>query len=267
MGFETDSKENVNLLWTGGWDSTFQLLQLLIIHQRPVTPFYLMYEGANRRSTGEEIRAMKRIKEHLLKEYPHTQKLLQPTQYSTVANISPDSEITKALELIRKKYQIGTQYDWLARFCKENGLADMQLCLHRDDKARLVIEKIVRESTSGSQIVFRVDPKFEEMNEYVIFRYFSFPIFQLSKLQMSSFAKKQGWDKIMRMTWFCHKPTNKMKPCGKCGPCNYAIEEGLGLRIPLSSQTPRSLARIILVQLGLLKYIRYIWNGAMNRDR
>ena len=53
-------KENVALLWTGGWDSTFQLLQLLIIHRRRVTPFYLLDE--ERRSTGVEIRTIKRIK-------------------------------------------------------------------------------------------------------------------------------------------------------------------------------------------------------------
>ena len=72
--------QNVNLLWTGGWDSTFQLLQLLLIHRRRVTPLYLI--DAERRSTGVELLTMKRIKDHLWNEYPHTRELLQPTRYA-----------------------------------------------------------------------------------------------------------------------------------------------------------------------------------------
>ena len=257
-------KENVALLWTGGWDSTFQLLQLLIIHRRRVTPFYLI--DAERPSTGAEVWTMKRIKDRLLKEYPHTHGLLQPTQYFAVADISPDSEITEAFQSVLKEKFMGSQYDWLARFCKENGMTDMQLCIHRDDKAHSVIEQIVSESTDDLQTVFRVDPKFKETKEYVLFRYFSFPIFRLSKIQMSAIANKQGWGKIMDMTWFCHNPTDNMEPCGKCNPCLYTIEEGLGWRIPVRSRmvffhTPlirplKSPAKIILSKLGLLKYFQ-----------
>lgn len=258
-------KKSINLLWTGGWDSTFQLLQLLIIHRRQVTPFYLI--DAERPSTGVEIQTIKRIKDRLLKEYPHTQELMQPTQYYSVTDISQDSKITEAFQSVLKDKFMGRQYEWLPRFCKENEIADIQLCIHIDDKAHFVIEHIVSESTDGFQTLFRVDPKFYEMNEYVLFRYFSFPIFNLSKTQMSAIADKQGWEKIMDMTWFCHQPTKKMNPCGKCNPCLYTIEEGLGRRIPIRSRIDaffhwhlilplKSLAKTILSHLGLLKYFR-----------
>ena len=141
--------KNVNLLWTGGWDSTFQLLQLLIIHRRWVTPYYLIDTG--RRSFGIEIKTMKFIKDHLLEEYPHIQALLQPIQYFSVADISPDSEITKAYQSILKESYFGSQNDWLARFCKEYGITNMQKCTQRDvhrDNTYFHIEKFLSESTN-----------------------------------------------------------------------------------------------------------------------
>ncbi len=258
-------KENVALFWTGGWDSTFQLLQLLIIQRRRVIPFYLIDTG--RRSTGMELRTIKYIKDHLLKKYPYIHELLQPTQYFAVADISADSEITGAFQSVFKKAFIGSQYDFLARFCKENGITNIQLCIHRDDKAHFIIENIVSESVDGLQTVLRTDTDVQEIDEYVLFRYFSFPIFNLSKIQMSAIANKQGWEEIMGMTWFCHNPTNNMRPCGICNPCLYVIEEGFGWRIPVRrrivsffyrplNRTLKPLVKIILAKLGLLKHIQ-----------
>ena len=34
------------------------------------------------------------------------------------------------------------------------------------------------------------------------------------------------YEDIMNLTWFCHTPIDG-KPCGKCNPCRYTIEEGL----------------------------------------
>ena len=260
--------KNVNLLWTGGWDSTFQLLRLLIIYRRRVTPYYLIDTG--RRSFGIEIKTMKIIKDRLLKEYPHTQALLQPIQYFSVADISPNSEITEAYQSILKESYISSQNDWLARFCKEYGITNIQKCTQRDvyhDNTYFHIEKFLSESTNNFQTDFRIDPKFKETDAYVLYRYFSFPVIKITKIQMSDIANKHGWEKIMRMTWFCHNPIRNMKPCGMCFPCRTLIENGLGWRIPARSRMAyffyklfiwplKSLAKIILNNLGLLKYIR-----------
>jgi len=262
------NKENVNLLWTGGWDSTFQLLQLLIIHRQRVTPFYLI--DAERRSAGMEIRAIKRIKERLLKEHPHVHELLQPTRYFAVADISPDTEITEAFQSILKEIHLGSQYEFLARFCKENGITYMQIGNQADrvhNEACFDFEGLVSERTGNTQPVFRVDPKFRGTNEYVLFRYFSFPIIRITKIQIHAMAKERGWEGIMGMTWFCQSPTKYLKPCGKCIPCSQTMTEGLGWRIPVRSRIVsffykrfylpiKPLAKTILSKLGLLKYIQ-----------
>ncbi len=260
--------KNVNLFWTGGWDSTFQLLQLLIIHKLRVTPFYLIDE--NRKSTGVEILTMHRIKNRLFEKYPHTKELLRPTQYFGVADILPDLEIEEAFKTIRKEKFLGSQYDWLARFCKENSITDMQLCIHHQ-QTPFVIENMVSEESDDSLSVFRVDPKFNMTNEYDVFCYFSFPIFNLSKVQMAAIANEQGWQQEMRLTWFCHNPRKGMMPCGKCNPCIQTIEEGLAWRIPTSIRISsffhrayfrpiKAIAKRMLNQVGLTKLIRRIAN-------
>lgn len=182
---------------------------------------------------------MKRIKDRLLKEYPHVHELIQPTRYFAVADISPDAEITEAFQAILKEKILGIQYDWFARFCKENEIKDMQIGIQADrhhNEARFDFEVLVSDSLGNILTDFRIDPKFRGMKEYVLFRYFSFPLIRLTKIQIRDMVKERGWEEIMYMTWFCHRPTNNLKPCGKCEPCFQAIQEGLGWRLPVRSR-------------------------------
>ncbi len=261
-----------NLLWTGGWDSTFQLLQLLIIQQRRVIPFYVI--DAERRSTGVELRTMKRIKDRLFREHPYTRELLLPTRYSAVTDIAPDAEIEDAHKAILEERFIARQYEWLARFCKEQGVADMQLCMQSfrvHHKGDINFDELVSESKDG---LYRVNPGYAPVNECKVLGCFSFPVITLTKLQMSDIAKEQGLTEIMGMTWFCRFPRKKMRPCGRCGPCLHAIEEGVGWRIPMRGRAAsvfqrsinlplRSLAKTVTRKLGLLDRIR--WRGLQKR--
>lgn len=226
--------ENTNLLWTGGWDSTFQLLQLLTVHRQRITPFYMIH--ADRPSTGVELKTIKDIRSRLFEEYPYTQDLLQPGHYFAVADIAPCREITEAFQEIIKVKKMGSQYEWLARFCRQNAITEMQLCVHRDDKAHRVIERLVSKCDLDTYTTYWIEPKYAVEPEYALFGYFSFPIFDLSKLQMAAIAKEQGLENIMKMTWFCHHPLRDRQPCGRCKPCIYTMEEGLGWRMPLGSR-------------------------------
>lgn len=262
----TSTNNHVDLLWTGGWDSTFQLLKLLIIDKCSVTPYYLI--DAGRPSTGVEVRRISHIKKRVLKDYPQTMELFNSVQYFSVDDIAPDSEITEAFRSILEKKHLGSQYDWLARFCKSNGITDMQLSIVAEtyhNPVNFDFEQLVSEYTHDSKMTYRIDPKFEMMPESVIFRYFSFPTIRLTKLQMAEFATQQDWKQLMKMTWFCHNPTNSLRPCGKCTPCLMVIDEGLGWRIPAGTRFISFFYRhlilpfkrpvkMILKKLGYLKY-------------
>jgi len=231
-------KDSVNFLWTGGWDSTFQLLRLLLLSPCRVVPYYLIDE--QRPSTGMEIRTMHRIKEHLSETYPDTCALLAPTRFFSVAGIAPDQAITDAYDAVLAEHFIGPQYEWLPRFCRENDIENIQLCIHRDDKAHVVLEQMVQCRSEFGHDVFSVAPECEDPNRHLLFERFSFPVFDLTKKQMAEVAAENGWTGIMNMTWFCHTPKRGYIPCGNCNPCHYTIEEGLGWRIPACNRKDAS---------------------------
>ena len=263
----SSTNNHVNLLWTGGWDSTFQLLRLLIIDKCSVTPYYLI--DAGRRSTGAEVRAVSNIKKRILKNYPHTQELFQPIQYFSVEEISPDSEITEAFQSILQEKHLGSQYDWLARFCKEKGIVDMQLSVEaklNHNKANFNFEQLVSKHTDKSKTIYRVDPKFKMMREYVLFHYFSFPTIKLTKAKMAEIVTQQSWEEIMKMTWFCHNPSRSLQPCGRCTPCLLVIDGGLSWRIPARTRFVSFFYRHLILPFKrpvkiMLKKLDYLKNA------
>lgn len=226
------AEPGVNLLWTSGWDSTFELLQLLLKHRVPVTPYYL--EDTTRASTATELRAMQRIRGALYDAFPETRELLRPLRTFRVADLDPDPEISEALRAIRSRIYIGSQYEWLALFCKCHGMDDIELSVHIDDKVQALLAPYVRAYDHGGKYrSFRMDHCHADKAEYTLFRYFSFPLFQIDKRAMARDAEREDWSWIMDMTWFCHRPV-RGKPCGACAPCVYTIEEGLAWRVPRS---------------------------------
>ncbi len=227
-------KDHVNLLWTGGWDSTYQLLQLLLIYKSKVVPYYLIHEDRN--STGIELKTIIRLKNYLFEKFPYTRDLLKPVQYFAVNDLVHDDKISNAYQSMQKEKHIGWQYEWLAFLCKELEIYDMQLSVEKslfplENHWDLGIEKMLMEVKENSQIQYIMNPKHKEKNEYQLFKYFSFPLIKITKKEMSQISAKEGWDEIMQMTWFCHNPTYNKEPCGKCKPCLTVIQEGFGKRI------------------------------------
>ncbi len=222
----------VRLFWTGGWDSTFQLLRLLLIEKRPVIPYYLLDE--ERLSTGTEIRAMARIRQRLFEKYPHTHDLLAPMHYHGVSEIAPDPEIKAASDSLRVEMRIGGQYEWMARFCKQHALTDVQIGITLGCKVtRILRGDLVKIGTSP---LLRLDSECRDARMKTVFRWFAYPISNLSKLDMLNMVKRHGWEKEMAMTWFCHRPRRNDKPCGTCPPCIMTADEGLGWRLPFCAR-------------------------------
>ena len=228
----TTPRSGVHLLWTGGWDSTFRLLQLLLWHRVAVIPHYL--EDPTRASTRIELKTMARIGDHLRAMYPHTRELLQPIRATSVANVMEDAALDNALQEIRERTFIGSQYSWLPAYCKQLAIDEMELGVHVDDKVEAVLRSFTMEfEHPGGFRSVRVDPRHAGSAEFTLFRYFSFPLFSTDKVEIGERAEAEGWGDIMDMTWFCHRPS-RGRPCGICAPCLYTIEEGLAHRVPAS---------------------------------
>lgn len=196
-----------DILWTAGWDSTFRILDLLLIQHATVRPWYVVDPG--RGGSGMEIKTMEAIRAELALQNPEAVQRLLPVEFRSRADIARDPELESTYLKLCAKGHLGGQYVWLASLARQENLANLELCVHIDDQ----------------YVKFLDDPDFSA------FQIFSLPILQVSKLDMQDYAQKHGFSDLMELTWFCHEP-KRGRPCGLCNPCRYTREEGMGRRVP-----------------------------------
>lgn len=249
-----ESTTDIHLLWTGGWDSTFRLLQIVLEEEKIVQPYYVI--DPVRRSSGIEIYTQDSIKKALFASFPETRNLILPTKYINQQHIEPDEEITSAWKSLNEYFHTGTQYEWLPRLCKQLDIPRMEISLFR-------YHNIESESDFRKNYIkyFELKHSKRDLNKKetknepilnlltVLFKKIDSPITHITKPEMLVYAKKRGWMDIMNLTRFCHRPDTTIKPCGMCKPCQLALQDGMSHRIPFSGRINRWM-------LGLKKVIR-----------
>ncbi|NTV45651.1 MAG: hypothetical protein HGB11_03815 [Chlorobiales bacterium] len=218
-----------NLLWTGGWDSSFRLVYLILEAKKPVQPFYLIDPG--RKSKKQEYEAMDKIARCLHEKITDASSLLLPTKYINVSDLSPDLVISEKCRNLSSRFHVGTQYDWLARFSKQYQIPDLELSIEN----ALITRSPIFENLSKYMVAdgdnFRVAPNMAD-KDLEIFQNFQFPLFYTTKLDMKNYAKTHGFYDILQHTWFCLNP-KKNEPCGWCRPCKDLMKSGFAFRIPV----------------------------------
>jgi hypothetical protein len=234
----------VHLLWTGGWDSSFQLLRLLLLHRREVIPHYL--RDSTRSSTRAELAAMERIRGRLAERHPHTRTLLAPLRTLDIAELAPDPAITRAFDRIAADTFIGSQYEWLARFGRQRGIELLELSAgYRGGRIQRVVGPYATRIDEHGRVSYRIGHEHRDTPEYAVFGGFSFPLFTLDKAETARIAAGHGWLDILELTCFCHRPRDG-KPCGYCNPCLYAVDEGFGWRIPRRNRVKGAVYRALV---------------------
>jgi hypothetical protein len=226
---------SIRLLWSGGWDSTFRLLQLLLEQRRSVEPHYLV--DPKRSSVPIELETMDAIRSRLSERYPDTRNLLCPSCITNVDDVPPDDEIQRSFLHLVADWNIGSQYGWIAWYCKYAGLTGVEMGLERPALGGFRLSgRLLRHSrpvSDGPVRIYEIAPEFRNHDVGVVFRYFRFPLFDLWKTEMEAIADERGWRDIMELTWFCHSPVNGRTPCGLCAPCTHTIKVGMQRRVPL----------------------------------
>lgn len=220
----------IRLLWTGGWDSTFQLLVHVLVERRAVEPIYLV--DSRRRSRAAEVRAMERIRDGIAELDAEAGARLRPTRYAPIESIRPDAAVTAAHARLVRTHRIGSQYDWLARFCAEQELDDVVMGFEDGRHgAHGVLRDAVGEGDSPLGRVHRVRRDALDADVGIVFGRYVFPLFERTKRDMALEVDRRGWRGLMVETWFCHRPIGD-EPCARCHPCIQTIRAGLGWRIP-----------------------------------
>lgn len=218
-----------NVLWTGGWDSTYRVLELVLVKNKPVQPFYVLDQG--RLSTEIEIETMNKIKKMVGELSPGAEQLIKNPIFIKKSDAAIDPDFTQQYKNLYMIGYLGPQYDWLGRCIKKLGLENLELCIHKDDKAEFFIGENVVHCNDNNDSFYKLieSPKNPNLN---IFKFYHFPLLKMTKVEMLELSQKYGFSEIMEQTWFCHEPTQNKEPCGICNPCRYTKEEGLGRRVP-----------------------------------
>lgn len=224
-------KDAIHLLWTGGWDSTYRLLDLVLGKSKVVQTHYVI--DPQRRWLQFEFKALIAIKAELFKHKPEAVELLPPTEFILREDIPNDCNITGQHQRLQRESYIGPQYEWLARFAKATESTPLELCVIAQDYPFLFLQHNLVMASSQDHYSLKPECMGTDLE---FFKYFRYPLIFLTKLEMYQAASTRGWLNILEQTWFCHKPLGKGRPCGNCISCDQIIRQGLGYRLSKMSQ-------------------------------
>jgi hypothetical protein len=224
----------VHLLWTGGWDSTFRLLYLLIKLNKTVQPHYII--DADRRSTSEELFVRNKIVDLMVSRFPETKGRLCPSIFYDKTEIPDMPDVTASYARLRQCVPIGSQYEWMAKYCKMQGLQQVETCIHTGGTANKLLDPMVVKTEEVDDHYYSVDSQYKNTDEYNVFGYYRFPVYDVHKVDMEKVARDYGWMDMMKITYFCQRPMADHSPCGRCHPCGMVMKEGMTWRMPLKSQ-------------------------------
>jgi hypothetical protein len=204
----------VQLLWTGGWDSSFRLLQLLLVERRAVQPIYVV--DTDRGSLVYELRTMEAIRTQVLPRLTDP-GLLRPVQIILATDYPPRRELADLRDRIGRHHRIGSQYVWLAGVAEALGWRDVEMCTELSRPGGF--------SGFGSR-VFDPQGTLNGSPESELFRYWSFPLLTKTKADLRREAERDGFLDLLLQRWFCFDPLAG-KPCGRCQPCRNANRDGI----------------------------------------
>lgn len=241
----------VNVLWTGGFDSSFRMIQLSKQNVR-IQPYYL---SDNRLSEENELKAIRDITLDILKNKDTKCEIL-PLKIYPVSELKENEEITSAYNRLHQQVGIGSQFEWLPRFAEQYLIDGLELSIEKSDTAlvRILFNQqgvdMKLHNDNGIQY-YQVTGVDRSSDVFKVFGRYHFPVWEMTKLDMLAEYKSLGFESTVKKTWFCHKPIRN-KPCGYCNPCNTTISSGMAFRLPKVSRL-RSLYRPIYIRKNSLR--------------
>ncbi len=231
-----------HVLWTGGWDSTFRVLELLLVHGRGVQPWYVV--DPERRTTARERSAMAAIRSALVARDPGAATRLRPTRWRECGQITTVPAIAEAARSLRTRLPLPEQYVWLASLAESEAVEGMELGIdERVDTPSLREVQVAFSPDAAPDDWAYIPPEGNPPDVERIFRGLRLPISELTKGDMERRAIAEGFADLLELTWFCRWPTILGNPCGQCVPCTDARTGGLARRVPPDSELRRRLHR------------------------
>ena len=222
-----------DVLWTSGWDSTFRVADLVLTHGRVVRPHYLI--DPSRLSTEVELETIAELRKAIAAKSDDAGSLLMPLAIHHGSDFRLDADTAASLRRLRTITHLGPQNDLLIPLAQSLAPRELEHCSDRGEGTHrfsaFLGTDAARDPAPPPDDVYRIVDR-PSKPDLAVYGYFRFPVLRISKVEMGEEANLRGFGDIMEMTWFCRRPTRRRGPCGICGPCSDAREEGLGRRVP-----------------------------------
>lgn len=221
----------VRVYWTGGFDSTFRVLQATLDEGRTVVPYYLAGDIDNtargktrRRNRVMELRAMERVRTALQRDFPLAAARLQPLVVVEDVPLSDETHSRMRALHRRKVVRRPTcQYGSLGQYALRQG-QPIEIGIVRDGHSNAGIYAGIHDKVAGVGASCRLtDSALRAHPEYTLFKNCVFPLLHLQKPDMLRIAKTGGYDHLLRETWSCWYPTANDQPCNKCLMCRERV--------------------------------------------
>lgn len=213
--------KKIEILWTGGWDSTFRIVELSM-KECIVQPYYII--DKNRKSIDYELKAMDEILS-LLRKKKQTKAKFNDIIMVKKEDIEENKEVSEAYKKIAEKTRLGSQHDWLARFALSH--KNIEIGTEDGDVATVHILQAIHEY---GNLVFKDGIGYLDENStkegLLVLGNFSFPIINKTERDMIKLIKKWKYEDVMKKIWFCHTPING-ECCGLCHPCEVKYESDM----------------------------------------
>lgn len=221
------------VLWSGGWDSSYRVMELVLVLGYDVQPHYILDDV--RDSLLFELRAMNELRREINRRSTTGAQLL-PTSYTGRYEIAADAEISGSIRDLQRVSHISGQYDYLARYAKQLGTHELEMGLVDGTMGEWDIRPLIVERREDDDVWYEFDPARMD-HELAVFAWFRYPIIRHHKRSLLDRARTFGFaDLLAGSSWTCHRPTRRGQACGRCIPCRFLRECGLGRQMPWTSR-------------------------------
>lgn len=236
-------KDPVHIFWTGGWDSSFRVCQLVIDKQIPVQPIFvhsMRKAGGQRLNVTHELQAIELMLADLANNFPAAAELIKPFIYISPAELY-SKEALNSIPIVKGP---GLGDGWQYHI-----LGTIAACWNKP--IELSIEKSNDgHNPVGDSLIPHVEPaghSFQLKKELPSgvsdgsdmlciehFKYFHFPLLFTTRAEMRTMAEKGGYLEIIEQSWSCirYRPDNSQ--CGQCYCCQGRIRDGVWKEKPFS---------------------------------
>lgn len=220
-----------NILWTGGWDSTYMLIKLLK-KNKTVQPIYVVDDC--RSSKNYEKIAMSKILKQL-ENFDNFGGTVLPIIQVDVNEIEPNEQISKSYKRLCQTVKLGSQYDWIARLAVDYPGIAMGI-----EKPNGEFSGCLAAIEKNGKLIFKdgigyIDKNASNQDCINVFGNVCFPIIEITETEMLKDVERWGVENLMKNIWFCHSPIKGI-PCGVCRPCQQKMECEMDFLLPQKSQ-------------------------------